>query len=77
MSKVRAIQFKLWSLPAVKGTTSVGRSNMQLRQNIFLIRLSYLVLMIILLKSKMLHIFALKLYIQIFHILVIFHCGLE
>lgn len=77
MSKVRAIQFKLWSLPVVKGTTSVGRSNMQLRQNIFLIRLSYLVLMIILLKSKMLHIFALKLYIRIFHILVIFHCGLE
>ena len=77
MSKVLAIQFKLWSLPVVKGTTSVDRSNMQLRQNIFLIRLSYLVLMIILLKRKMLHIFALKLYIQIFHILVIFHWGLE
>ena len=77
MSKVLAIQIKLWSLSVVKGTASVGRSNMQLRQNIFLIRLSYLVLMIILLKSKMLHIFALKLYIKIFHILVIFHWGLE
>lgn len=77
MSKVLAIQIKLWSLSVVKGTASVGRSNMQLRQNIFLIRLSYLVLMIILLKSKMLHIFALKLYIKIFRILVIFHLGLE